>query len=279
MQKTLPLELLAPAKNADIGIEAILHGADAVYIGGPGFGAREEAANAFKDIERLTTFAHRFNARVYMTLNTIVSDEEIEEAVRIAWQAYEAGVDALIVQDMGIMEMKLPPIQLHASTQCDVRTPEKARFLESIGFSQVVLARELNLEEIKACREKLQSARIEYFIHGALCVSYSGQCYASFATTGRSANRGACAQLCRLPYSVYTEDGEELARDRHVLSLKDNNQSDNLEALIEAGVSSFKIEGRLKDLDYVKNITAFYRQKLDAFLATHPQYHRTSDGV
>lgn len=279
MQKTLPLELLAPAKNADIGIEAILHGADAVYIGGPGFGAREEAANAFKDIERLTTFAHRFNARVYMTLNTIVSDEEIEDAVRIAWQAYEAGVDALIVQDMGIMEMKLPPIQLHASTQCDVRTPEKARFLESIGFSQVVLARELNLEEIKACREKLQSARIEYFIHGALCVSYSGQCYASFATTGRSANRGACAQLCRLPYSVYTEEGEELARDRHVLSLKDNNQSDNLEALIGAGVSSFKIEGRLKDLDYVKNITAFYRQKLDAFLATHPQYHRTSDGV
>ena len=271
MTELHPLELLAPAKNADIGIEAILHGPDAVYIGGPNFGAREDAANAFKDIQRLTNFAHRYNARVYMTLNTIVSDEELPMAVQTAWQAYEAGVDALIVQDMGILEMELPPIQLHASTQCDVRSPEKARFLESIG--------ELSLDEIKACKDKLSQARIEYFVHGALCVSYSGQCYASFATTGRSANRGACAQLCRLPYSVYTENGELLANDRHVLSLKDNNQSDNIAALIHAGVSSFKIEGRLKDLDYVKNITAFYRQKLDEFIANNPQYHRTSDGI
>ena len=276
--KAQPIELLAPAKNADIGIEAILHGADAVYIGGPGFGARVEAANAFADIRRLTEFAHRFNARVYMTLNTIVNDEERLEAVKLAQLAYENGVDALIVQDMGILDSKLPPIQLHASTQCDVRTPEKARFLESVGFSQVVLAREMSLEEIRKSYEALQSARIEYFIHGALCVSYSGQCYASFAATGRSANRGACAQLCRLPYSVYTEDGKELIHERHVLSLKDNNQSSNLEALIDAGVRSFKIEGRLKDLAYVKNITAYYRLLIDEILKRRSDLCRSSDG-
>ena len=276
--KAQPIELLAPAKNADIGIEAILHGADAVYIGGPGFGARVEAANAFADIRRLTDFAHRFNARVYMTLNTIVNDEERLEAVKLAQLAYENGVDALIVQDMGILDSKLPPIQLHASTQCDVRTPEKARFLESVGFSQVVLAREMSLEEIRKSYEVLQSARIEYFIHGALCVSYSGQCYASFAATGRSANRGACAQLCRLPYSVYTKDGKELIHERHVLSLKDNNQSANLEALIDAGVRSFKIEGRLKDEAYVKNITAHYRLLIDEILKRRSDLCRSSDG-
>lgn len=279
MTKSMELELLAPAKNAEVGIEAILHGADAVYIGGPGFGARVEAANAFDDIKKLTDFAHRFNARVYMTLNTIVNDEELKDAVRLAWRAYENGVDALIVQDMGILSSDLPPIQLHASTQCDVRTPEKARFLESVGFSQVVLAREMSLEEIKRSYDALQRARIEFFIHGALCVSYSGQCYASFAATGRSANRGACAQLCRLPYSVYTEDGRELIADRHVLSLKDNNQTENLEALIEAGVRSFKIEGRLKDADYVKNITAHYRAKIDEILARRPEFTRSSDGI
>ena len=279
MNKSQELELLAPAKNADVGIEAILHGADAVYIGGPGFGARVEAANAFADIKRLTDFAHRFNARVYMTLNTIVNDSERLEAVRLAWLAYENGVDALIVQDMGILDSDLPPIQLHASTQCDVRSPQKARFLESVGFSQVVLAREMNLAEIRQCYETLQSARIEYFIHGALCVSYSGQCYASFAATGRSANRGACAQLCRLPYSVYTEEGKELIADRHVLSLKDNNQTDNLSALIDAGVRSFKIEGRLKDVSYVKNITAHYRRALDQIIAERGDLKRSSDGV
>lgn len=279
MTKSMELELLAPAKNAEVGIEAILHGADAVYIGGPGFGARVEAANAFDDIKKLTDFAHRFNARVYMTLNTIVNDEELKDAVRLAWRAYENGVDALIVQDMGILSSDLPPIQLHASTQCDVRTPEKAHFLESVGFSQVVLAREMSLEEIKRSYDALQRARIEFFIHGALCVSYSGQCYASFAATGRSANRGACAQLCRLPYSVYTEDGRELITDRHVLSLKDNNQTENLEALIDAGVRSFKIEGRLKDADYVKNITAHYRAKIDEILARRPEFTRSSDGI
>ena len=276
--KAQPIELLAPAKNADIGIEAILHGADAVYIGGPGFGARVDAANTFADIKRLTDFAHRFNARVYMTLNTIVNDEERIEAIELAKLAYENGVDALIVQDMGILDSDLPPIQLHASTQCDVRSPEKARFLESVGFSQVVLAREMNLEQIRQCYETLKTARIEYFIHGALCVSYSGQCYASFAATGRSANRGACAQLCRLPYSVFTEDGRELVHERHVLSLKDNNQSANLEALIDAGVRSFKIEGRLKDVGYVKNITAHYRLLIDEIMQRRPDLCRASDG-
>ncbi len=278
MTRPIALELLAPAKNADIGIEAILHGADAVYIGGPQFGAREEAANTFTDIARLCDFAHRFNTRVYMTLNTLIADHEMAEAVSIAWEAYRAGVDALIVQDLGLLEEKLPPIQLHASTQCDTRSPMKARFLEQVGFSQIVLARETDLEGIREAKAALQRARIEYFIHGALCVSYSGQCYASFATVGRSANRGACAQLCRLPYNVYTEDGKELAHERHVLSLKDNNQSGNIEALIEAGVTSFKIEGRLKDIDYVKNITAHYRAILDDFIAKHTGYTRTSVG-
>ncbi len=278
MPKIQPLELLAPAKNADIGIEAINHGADAVYIGGPGFGARVEAANAFDDLERLTTYAHRYGARVFMTLNTIVADHEIEDAVRSAWRAYESGVDALIVQDMGLLDAGLPPIQLHASTQCDVRSPEKARFLESIGFSQIVLARETDLAGIKACYDTLKDARIEHFIHGALCVSYSGQCYASFAANGRSANRGACAQLCRLPYSVFTEAGEVLVREKHVLSLRDNNQTDHLAALIEAGVRSFKIEGRLKDMGYVKNITAHYRRMLDNFMQEHPEFAQASDG-
>ena len=278
MPKIQPLELLAPAKNADIGIEAINHGADAVYIGGPSFGARVEAANAFDDLDRLTSCAHRYGARVFMTLNTIVADHEMDNAVKAAWRAYESGVDALIVQDMGLLEADLPPIQLHASTQCDVRTPEKARFLESLGFSQIVLARELSLEAVRACYGALKDARIEHFIHGALCVSYSGQCYASFAANGRSANRGACAQLCRLPYSVFTEAGEVLVREKHVLSLKDNNQTDHLTALIEAGVRSFKIEGRLKDMGYVKNITAHYRQRLDAFLNDHPEFAQASDG-
>ena len=280
MTRDMRLELLAPAKNADTGIEAILHGADAVYIGGPGFGAREDAANAMQEIKRLCDFAHLYRARVFMTLNTIVSDDELPQALEIAQQARRAGVDALIVQDMGIAEaINIKDMEIHASTQCDIRSPAKARFLESLGFSQVVLAREMNLDEIRAASQALESARIEYFIHGALCVSYSGQCYASFAATGRSANRGACAQLCRLPYNVLTLDGELLAKERHVLSLKDNNQSANLAALIEAGVRSFKIEGRLKDVAYVKNVTAHYRALLDQFIEKHPEFSRTSEGA
>lgn len=272
------LELLSPAKNADIGIEAFRHGADAVYIGGPSFGARSAAGNSLEDISRLCETAHRFRGRVMMTLNTILRDEEIEPAAKLAWDAWNAGVDALIVQDMGLLEADLPPIQLHASTQCDIRTPEKAKFLEETGFSQIVPARELTLPEIRAIADVLTSARIEFFVHGALCVSYSGQCYASEAVKCRSANRGACAQICRLPFDAALEDGTVLARHQYLLSLKDNNQSGNLAELVAAGVRSFKIEGRLKDMDYVKNITAFYRKKLDAFLNTHPEYAKESVG-
>ena len=267
------------AVTGPTGIAAIDHGADAVYIGGPAFGARQSAGNTMDDIASLAEYAHRYNARVFMALNTLFTNEELPRARSLAFDAAKAGVDVLIVQDMGLMAGPLPDIELHASTQCDIRTPEKAAFLEKAGFSQMVLARELSLAEVAACRAALHSARIEYFIHGALCVSYSGQCYISEAITGRSANRGACAQLCRLPYDVYTESGEQIARRSHVLSLRDNNQTDNLEALIDAGVSSFKIEGRLKDLVYVKNITAWYRQQLDAIIARRPELSRTSDGV
>jgi putative protease len=272
------LELLAPAKDADIGIEAVRHGADAVYIGGPAFSARANAGNAMSEIERLASYAHRFGSRVFMALNTIFTDRELEHARRLAFDAYEAGVDALIVQDMGLLEGELPPIELHASTQCDIRTPEKAKFLEDIGFKQIVPARELSLPEIAAMRDALTSARIECFIHGALCVSFSGQCYASFALKGRSANRGDCAQICRLPFDIYEEDGSLIRSKCHALSLKDNNQAEHLEAMIAAGVRSFKIEGRYKDLSYVKNTTAFYRRKLDSFIEAHPEFEPESLG-
>lgn len=273
------LELLAPAKDADTGIAAIDHGADAVYIGGPAFGARQAAGNSLEDIRRLCEYAHRFHARVFMALNTLFTDDEIEGARSLAFDAAKAGVDVLIIQDMGLLAGPLPDIEIHASTQCDIRDPEKAAFLEKVGFSQIVVARELDLTQIRACRDALTHTRIEYFVHGALCVSYSGQCFMSQASVGRSANRGACAQLCRLPYDVMTDDGRVLAEHAHVLSLKDNNQSANLEALIDAGVSSFKIEGRLKDINYVKNITAYYRKALDAIIARRPELTRSSDGI
>ena len=273
------LELLAPARDAAIGIEAVNHGADAVYIGGPSFGARAAAANDIADIARLAVHAHRFNARVFVTLNTILADNELEPARRQVWQLYEAGVDALIVQDMGLLELDLPPIQLHASTQCDIRTPEKARFLQDVGLSQIVLARELDLGQIAAIRAATRSdTTLEFFIHGALCVAYSGQCYISHAHTGRSANRGDCSQACRLPYQVTDMDGRIVAHDKHVLSMKDNNQSTNLEALIDAGIRSFKIEGRYKDTGYVKNITAHYRTLLDQIIERRPEFARASAG-
>ena len=271
------LELLSPAKNVEFGIEAIIHGADAVYIGGPSFGARANAGNTVADIERLASFAHRYNARVLVALNTILKDEELDEARKLAWQFYEAGADALIVQDMGLLELDLPPIQLHASTQADIWTLAKARFLEDVGFSQIVLARELSLEQIRTISANTATT-LEFFVHGALCVSYSGLCNISHAQTGRSANRGDCSQACRLPYSLTDQDGQTIAEDKHLLSMKDNNQSDNLHALIEAGIRSFKIEGRLKDLSYVKNITAHYRQQLDAIMAELPGYRRSSSG-
>lgn len=271
------LELLAPAKTADIGIEAINHGADAVYIGGPAFGARSNASNEVAEIERLIQHAHRYHARIFVTLNTILRDDELEPARRMIRQVYEAGADALIVQDMGLLELDLPPIQLHASTQTDIRTPEKARFLQDVGFSQIVLARELTLQQIQGIAAQTH-CNLEFFIHGALCVAYSGQCFISHAHTGRSANRGDCSQACRLPYNVVDDQGRVLAYEQHVLSMKDNNQSANLRALIDAGISSFKIEGRYKDMGYVKNITAHYRQLLDAILEDRPAYRRTSSG-
>ena len=266
------IELLSPARDADIGIEAVNHGADAVYIGGPAFGARAGAGNGIRDLERLIAHAHRFNTRIFITLNTILRDDELEAARRMAWQVYEAGADALIIQDMGLLEIDLPPIQLHASTQTDIRTPEKARFLQDAGLSQIVLARELTVQQIAAVHKALGPvdapgrANIEFFIHGALCVAYSGQCNISHAQTGRSANRGDCSQACRLPYQVTDAQGRFIAHDKHVLSMKDNNQSDNLRALIDAGVRSFKIEGRYKDMGYVKNITAHYRTLLDEII-------------
>ncbi|GAB4592013.1 peptidase [Edwardsiella tarda] len=276
-QPTNKLELLSPAREAAIGREAILHGADAVYIGGPSFGARHNAGNSLSDIAGLTSFAHRYGAKVFVTLNTILHDNELEPARRLIHQLYDAGVDALIVQDMGILQMDIPPIDLHASTQCDIRTVEKARFLSQAGFSQIVLARELSLTQIADIRDNID-ANIEFFIHGALCVAYSGQCYISHAQTGRSANRGDCSQACRLPYTLKDEQGRVVAYEKHLLSLKDNDQSHNLAALIEAGVRSFKIEGRYKDMSYVKNITAYYRQQLDALLELRPELSRASLG-
>ena len=265
-----PLELLAPARNADFGIEAVLHGADAVYIGGPSFGARAQAGNSLADIARLVAAAHRYRARVFVAVNTLLHDDELEAARRLIWELYEAGADAVILQDMGLLEVDLPPIELHASTQTDIRSPAKAAFLDQVGFAQIVLARELDLGQIEAIAAATR-CRLEFFVHGALCVAYSGQCYISHAHTGRSANRGECSQACRLPYDLVGPQGERLASNRHLLSMKDNDQSANLLALAEAGISAFKIEGRLKDLAYVKNITAHYRQKLDAILDAHPE--------
>jgi putative protease len=271
------LELLAPARTADIGIEAIDHGADAIYIGGPSFGARATADNAVQDIARLVRHAHRYHARIFVTLNTILRDDELEPARKLAWQLYDAGVDALIIQDMGLLEIDLPPIQLHGSTQTDIRTPEKARFLQDAGLSQLVLARELTLDQIRAVRAQTHCT-LEFFVHGALCVAYSGQCYISHAHTGRSANRGDCSQACRLPYQVLDSQGRFVAHDKHVLSMKDNNQSANLAALVDAGIRSFKIEGRYKDLAYVKNITAHYRRLFDELLERRPELARASSG-
>ncbi|MBP1639293.1 MAG: putative collagenase [Bacteroidetes bacterium] len=272
------IELLSPAKNAEIGIEAINHGADAVYIGAPKFGARSAAGNSIADIEALAAYARKFDARVYVALNTILRDDELAEAERMVWQLYRAGADALIVQDMGLLQMNLPPIELHASTQTDNRTFNKVKFLEEAGFTQVVLARELSLEQIREIASHTK-ARIECFVHGALCVSYSGQCYASQVTRGRSANRGECAQLCRLPYSLVDASGNRLSPEGHLLSLKDLDLSAHLGAMLDAGVSSFKIEGRLKEMDYVKNLTAYYRQKLDALLEDSEKYTKASSGT
>ena len=273
----MKIELLSPAKNLECGIEAINHGADAVYIGAPKFSARGAANSPISEIEQLTKYAHKFGAKVHIALNTILTNEELEEANLLIPKLYQAGVDALIIQDLGILSLDLPPIELHASTQMDNRTLDKILLLEQLGFHRAVLARELSLQEIAAIRSQ-SSIALEGFVHGALCVSYSGQCYVSQAFTSRSANRGTCSQLCRLPYTLYDRDGNALVENQHILSLKDMDRSDYLTEMIEAGISSFKIEGRMKELSYVKNVTAFYRQKLDAILEKDRSLERLSYG-
>ena len=268
--KNPKIELLSPAKNLEVGIAAINHGADAVYIGPAQFGARVAAGNSVDDIAQLVSYAHKYRTRVYVTLNTILKDDELEQARLLVNDLYNVGVDALIVQDMALLQMDLPPIALHASTQCDTRTVEKVKFLEQCGFEQVVLARETSLATMRQMAEQTNVA-LEAFVHGALCVSYSGQCYMSEAARGRSANRGACAQMCRLPYDLLDEEGNILVRKKHLLSLKDFDASRHLHEMIDAGISSFKIEGRLKDIDYVKNITAYYRRQFDAILEGSPR--------
>lgn len=273
------LELLAPASNAEVAFEAIKHGADAIYIGASSHGARKAASNSLADIRRVVEFAHKFRARVYVTINTVVFDNELKHVEKLCKDLYRLGVDALIVQDMSLLRLDLPPIALHASTQCDIRTPEKARFLQDVGFSQLVLARELSLSEIKSIVESVDIP-VESFIHGALCVSYSGKCHASCAATGRSANRGECAQLCRLPYTLRDSKGEILEKDKYLLSLKDLNVTNLIPQLIKTGVSSFKIEGRLKDAAYVKNVVSHYNNILNSFIWKAPEsYRRSSCGT
>ena len=271
------IELLSPAKNLECGLAAINHGADAVYIGASQFGARAAAGNSVEDIATLVQYAHKFRVKVLVALNTILTDDRLPEAEKLIWDIYNAGADALIIQDMGILKLNLPPIALHASTQTDNRTVEKVKFLQDVGFSRVVLARELSLKQITEIASQTD-VELEAFVHGALCVSYSGQCYMSQANCERSANRGQCAQYCRLPYQLTDADDNLLAKNKHLLSLKDLDLSDFLEEMMEAGVSSFKIEGRLKGVDYVKNITAYYRKRMDAILDGSTRYQRASAG-
>ena len=281
-----PIELLAPAKTADIGIEAIRHGADAVYIGASAWGARAMAGNSVDDIERLVGFAHLYKAKVYVTVNTLIFDEELKEVEKLIWRLHDIQVDALIIQDLRILSLNLPPIPLHASTQMDNRTPEKVQMLAELGFPQVVLARELTIEEIAEIHHACPQTQLEVFVHGALCVCLSGRCNASEALFGRSANRGECAQVCRMAFELINEQGSHSlpigmmkGGAKHFLSLKDNCQIDHLEALLMAGASSLKIEGRLKDADYVKNVTAAYSEALDKVIAKHPTaFCRASSG-
>lgn len=278
----ISLELLAPAKNLECGIAAVDHGADAVYIGAPRFGARSAAGNSIEDIQQLSEYARRFGVKVYVTLNTILYDDELDEVSRLLLELQEAGVTAILVQDMSILKMVNhgPFPVIHASTQTDNRSVEKVRWLRDLGFSRVVLARELSVEEIAEIHKAVPDIELEVFVHGALCVSYSGLCYASQHCFGRSANRGECAQFCRMKFSLVDAEGREVEHDRYLLSLKDMNQSDHLLELIEAGATSFKIEGRLKDVGYVKNVTAAYSERLNGIISRYPdKYCRSSQGT
>ncbi len=273
------LELLAPARDREVAIAAIDCGADAVYMGGPDHGARAAAANSVDDIREVCRYAHRYRARVYVTFNTLIYENELAQARETVRALFAAGVDALIVQDMALLRMDIPPIALHASTQCDARTVDKVRFLAALGMSCVVLPREMSVAEIRAVHEAVPDVRLEAFVHGALCVSYSGDCRASLVNGGRSANRGECAQICRLPYDLTDADGNVIMANRHFLSLRDMNRMARLGELADAGVSSFKIEGRLKDKDYVMNTVAAYSAALDALVAVEPErYRRASFG-
>lgn len=271
------IEILSPAKNLVQGMAAINAGADAVYIGAPQFGARSNATNSLEDIEELVQYAHLFKAHVFVVVNTILYDNELEDCKKLIHQLYDIGVDALIVQDMAIMEMDLPPIVIHASTQANNRDPQHVKFLKDAGMKRVVLARELNLDQIKDI-SKATDVELEFFVSGALCVSFSGNCYMSVANGERSANRGSCAQNCRLPYNLIDGTGKTLIANSHLLSIKDLDLSDQLPNLIEAGITSFKIEGRLKDMVYVKNNTSFLRKKLDSFLENNDTYQKASSG-
>ena len=276
------IELLAPARDLQTGIEAIRHGADAVYIGAPKFGARAAAGNSVGDIRQLVDFARPYGAKVYVTLNTILFDQELDEVKGLVGELAKAGVDALIVQDMAMLNSQFTihnsQLSLHASTQMDNRTPEKVAWLRDLGFRQVVLARELTLDEIREIHRRVPDVRLEVFVHGAICVSYNGQCYASQYCFGRSANRGECTQFCRMPFDLVDEKGRVLQSQKHLLSLRDMNRSNDLEALLDAGASSLKIEGRLKDVGYVKNVVAHYRQRLDEIFRRRTEYRRSSLG-
>lgn len=273
------IELLSPAKNLECGIAAIDHGADAVYIGAKRFGARAAAGNTTEDIQALCCYAHRYGAKVYVAVNTLLREEEKEPARQLIWDLYHAGADAIIIQDTTFLQMDLPPIPLHASTQMDNRTAEKVSWLKEQGVKQIVLARELSLEEIRAIHQAVPGVSLEAFVHGALCVSYSGRCYASEYCFGRSANRGECAQFCRLPFSLQDAEGNTLIKDKYLLSLRDMNRIHRLEEMMDAGIRSFKIEGRLKDIAYVKNATAAYRQAIDTILKRRTEFSRSSYGT
>lgn len=272
------LELLSPAKNLDYGITAINFGADAVYIGAPKFGARSTVGNSIQDIEKLCNYAHKFNAKVFVALNTILYENELSEAEKLIHQIYNSGADALIIQDMGILEMNLPPIPLHSSTQAHNFNAEKVSFLEKVGFKRAILARELSLDQIKDIKSKT-NIELEAFVHGALCVSYSGQCYMSAYIGGRSGNRGKCAQPCRLKYDLYDSNNKLIGKNKHWLSIKDMNRSNYIADMAEARIVSFKIEGRLKDWNYLKNVTAYYRKTLDNFLEEKKQFKKASSGT
>ncbi|MEG2665617.1 MAG: U32 family peptidase [Bacteroidales bacterium] len=276
-EKLREIELLAPAGNLSIAKAAISCGADAVYMGGPQFGARYKAGNSWQDLQQAVQYAHVYGAKMYLTLNTVLFDAELPQALDMAQRAYDIGIDALIIQDLGLLACDLPPIALHASTQCHIDSIDKAQFLASVGFKRLILARELSVNQVSKIAHSME-AEVETFIHGALCVSYSGQCYLSCDMQGRSGNRGECAQACRLPYTLENASGKILCRDKYLLSMKDLNASLWLLQLMQAGVKSFKIEGRLKDEVYVKNVVSFYRQKIDDLLCEKIDYKRASDG-